>query len=163
MVVSSPSNDSPPPASILKSSSSTPSLPAMVTGAGPGASNQMAIQEGVNNARVSIPAVTLDDSALVASAHAPQHCTVIPSYPYNVSSTPYFPGSSSDRSERVFEQHAPDDSNVQTRLPSIAVDYLSHDWKEDDVWASWKAMTKHKSELANGVRLETISPETLNW
>jgi len=128
--------------------------------------------------RVSIPAVTLDDSALVASAHAPHHCTVIPSYPYNVSSTPYFPGSSSDRSERVFEQHAPDDSNVQTRLPSIAVDYLSHDWKEDDVWASWKAMTKHKSELANGVRLEnaswrtwakkrgklkTISPETLNW
>jgi hypothetical protein len=46
------------------------------------------------------------------------------------------------------------------------------------VWTSWKAMTKHKSEIANGVRLEnaswrtwakqrsqlkTISPETLNW
>lgn len=72
----------------------------------------------------------------------------------------------------------PDDSGITTRLPSICVDYLSHDWAEDDVWTSWKAMTKHKSEIANGVRLEnaswrtwakqrgnlkTISPETLNW
>ena len=72
----------------------------------------------------------------------------------------------------------PDDSGITTRLPSICVDYLSHDWAEDDVWTSWKAMTRHKSEIANGVRLEnaswrtwakqrgklkTISPETLNW
>jgi hypothetical protein len=72
----------------------------------------------------------------------------------------------------------PDDSGITTRLPSICVDYLSHDWAEDDVWTSWKAMTKHKTEIANGVRLEnaswrtwakqrgnlkTISPETLNW
>ena len=92
--------------------------------------------------------------------------------------SPFIPGSSSTRSESYFEQHVPDDSNVQTRLPAICVDYLSHDWTEDDVWTSWKAMTKHKSEIANGVRLEnaswrtwakqrgklkTISPETLNW
>ncbi|KAL8283871.1 hypothetical protein RQP46_005303 [Phenoliferia psychrophenolica] len=72
----------------------------------------------------------------------------------------------------------PDDLGITTRLPSICVDYLSHDWAEDDVWTSWKAMTRHKSEIANGVRLEnaswrtwakqrgnlkTISPETLNW
>lgn len=124
------------------------------------------------------------------------HSVVVPAYPYNVSSgswepsvylassltvvavSPFIPGSSSTRSESYFEQHVPDDSNVQTRLPSICVDYLSHDWQEDDVWTSWKAMTKHKSEIANGVRLEnaswrtwakqrgklkTISPETLNW
>lgn len=104
--------------------------------------------------------------------------TVVPAYPYNVSMSPFIPGSSSSKQDSYFEQHVPDDSNVQTRLPSICVDYLSHDWQEDDVWTSWKAMTKHKSEIANGVRLEnaswrtwakqrgrlkTISPETLNW
>lgn len=92
--------------------------------------------------------------------------------------SPFIPGVTSSRQDSYFEQHVPDDSNVQTRLPSICVDYLSHDWQEDDVWTSWKAMTKHKSEIANGVRLEnaswrtwakqrgklkTISPETLNW
>lgn len=117
-------------------------------------------------------------AAAASSAQHPHHAPLIPSYPYNLSmSSPFIPGCSSS-DPRLFEQHAPDDSSVQTRLPSIAVDYLSHDWKEDDVWASWKAMTKHKSELANGVRLEnaswrtwakqrgklkTISPETLNW
>ena len=74
--------------------------------------------------------------------------------------------------------HNPDDADVQTRLPSICVDYLSHDWAEEDVWASWRSMTRKKNEIANGVRLEnaswrtwwkqrnklkTISPETLNW
>lgn len=44
----------------------------------------------------------------------------------------------------------PDDSGITTRLPSICVDYLSHDWAEEDTWASWKAMTRHKSEIANG-------------
>ena len=60
----------------------------------------------------------------------------------------------------------------------MQVDYLSHEWQEEDVWASWRATTKHKASMANGVRLEnaswrtwnkqrnnlkTISPETLNW
>ena len=93
----------------------------------------------------------------------------------------FIPGSTASLSG-YFATHQgermPDDSDVQTRLPSICVDYLSHDWAEDDVWTSWKAMTKHKAEIANGVRLEnaswrtwakqrsnlpTISPETLNW
>ncbi|CUA70701.1 putative protein C227,15 [Schizosaccharomyces pombe 972h-] [Rhizoctonia solani] len=49
---------------------------------------------------------------------------------------------------------------------------------EEDVWKSWRNMTRHKHEIANGVRLEnaswrtwwkqrnklrTVSPETLNW
>ena len=94
------------------------------------------------------------------------HSQIVPSYPYNVSQIPQHNGP------------APDDLGITTRLPSICVDYLSHDWAEDDVWTSWKAMTRHKSEIANGVRLEnaswrtwakqrgnlkTISPETLNW
>ncbi|KAK4685550.1 hypothetical protein P7C73_g4597, partial [Tremellales sp. Uapishka_1] len=73
---------------------------------------------------------------------------------------------------------APSAEDIQDRLPSICVDYLSHNWNEEDVWASWRSMTRHKNEIANGTRLEnaswrtwqkqrnklkTISPETLNW
>lgn len=99
--------------------------------------------------------------------------TVVPQYPYNVSMPP-FAGALLPYERAPM----PDDNDVQTRLPSICVDYLSHNWDESDVWTSWKAMTRHKHEMANGVRLEnaswrtwakqrsnlkTISPETLNW
>ncbi|EGG12251.1 uncharacterized protein MELLADRAFT_59235 [Melampsora larici-populina 98AG31] len=98
--------------------------------------------------------------------------TVVPQYPYNVSMPP-FAGALLPYERAPM----PDDNDVQTRLPSICVDYLSHNWDEKDVWTSWKAMTRHKHEMANGVRLEnaswrtwakqrsnlkTISPETLN-
>ena len=71
----------------------------------------------------------------------------------------------------------PDDSSVTT-LPTGQVDYLSHQWREEDVWSSWRNMTRQKNAIANGTRLEnaswrtwwkqrnklkTISPETLNW
>ncbi|KAF7430960.1 hypothetical protein PC9H_006675 [Pleurotus ostreatus] len=70
----------------------------------------------------------------------------------------------------------PDDSSLST-LPTAQVDYLSHEWQEEDVWKSWRNMTKQKKEIANGVRLEnaswrtwwkqrnklkTVTPETLN-
>lgn len=102
------------------------------------------------------------------SSNHSSHSSVVPAYPYNVAMAPSSFGGGP----------VPDDSEITTRLPSICVDYLSHDWAEDDVWTSWKAMTRHKSEIANGVRLEnaswrtwakqrgklkTISPETLNW
>ncbi|KAH9462606.1 hypothetical protein H4Q26_012233 [Puccinia striiformis f. sp. tritici PST-130] len=100
-------------------------------------------------------------------------CTLVPQYPYNVS-MPSFAGVLLPYERSPM----PDDNDVQTRLPSRCVDYLSHNWDESDVWTSWKAMTRHKNEMANGVRLEnaswrtwakqrsnlkTISPETLNW
>ncbi|KZP19381.1 hypothetical protein FIBSPDRAFT_689902, partial [Athelia psychrophila] len=71
----------------------------------------------------------------------------------------------------------PDDSSVTT-LPRGQVDYLSHDWTEEDVWRSWRNMTRQKNEITNGMRLEnaswrtwwkqrnnlkTVMPETLNW
>ena len=71
----------------------------------------------------------------------------------------------------------PDDSYVNDQ-PRGQVDYLSHEWQEEDVWKSWRNMTRQKNEIANGPRLEnaswrtwwkqrnklkTISPETLNW
>jgi len=71
----------------------------------------------------------------------------------------------------------PDDSSLTT-APRAQVDYLSHDWEEEDVWRSWRNMTRQKNAIANGARLEnaswrtwwkqrnnlgTVSPETLNW
>ena len=71
----------------------------------------------------------------------------------------------------------PDDSTLSD-LPHGQVDYLSHNWREEDVWRSWRNMTRLKNEIANGVRLEnaswrtwwkqrnglkTVTPETLNW
>ena len=71
----------------------------------------------------------------------------------------------------------PDDLSIIT-LPRGQVDYLSHNWQEEDVWRSWRNMTKQKNEIANGMRLEnaswrtwwkqrnklkTVTPETLNW
>ncbi|RUS31910.1 hypothetical protein BC938DRAFT_476779 [Jimgerdemannia flammicorona] len=60
----------------------------------------------------------------------------------------------------------------------ICVDYLSYNFDEMDLAASWKVMTKQKKDIVNGIRLEnaswrtwwkkknglkTISPEMLNW
>ena len=83
-----------------------------------------------------------------------------------------------------------EDSESQSRLPPVAddsslkdepsrqVDYLSHDWREEDIWASWKHITSKRKELGESSRLEnaswrqwakqknrlsTVSPETLNW
>lgn len=85
-----------------------------------------------------------------------------------VASTPESP----DRVPKGF-----DDIAVQ-QAPTYHVDYLSHNWREEDIWASWKYVTTNRSEYANAARLEnaswrtwmksknklrTISPETLNW
>ncbi|GAA5943435.1 GATA-like domain-containing protein [Sporobolomyces koalae] len=120
-------------------------------------SSQSSSSSAANDSQPSTP----------TSTHS-AHSNVVPAYPYNVAMAPSSFGGGP----------VPDDSEITTRLPSICVDYLSHDWAEDDVWTSWKAMTRHKSEIANGVRLEnaswrtwakqrgklkTISPETLNW
>ncbi|KAI3328887.1 hypothetical protein HD806DRAFT_519256 [Xylariaceae sp. AK1471] len=73
--------------------------------------------------------------------------------------------------------HAEDDTAVKHR-PTQHVDYLSHDWREEDIWSSWRYITSKRGEFANAPRLEnaswrtwmkakyrlkTVSPETLNW
>ena len=70
-----------------------------------------------------------------------------------------------------------DDHAIEVE-PTRHVDYLSHEWKEEDIWRSWSYVVHRRGHLANGVRLEnaswrswvkaknqlkTISPETLNW
>ncbi|KAJ9500764.1 protein phosphatase regulator [Exophiala xenobiotica] len=73
--------------------------------------------------------------------------------------------------------HTRDDHAVKPE-PTRHVDYLSHEWKEEDIWLSWSYVSHRRTSLANGTRLEnaswrswmkaknrlkTISPETLNW
>ncbi|KAG6135120.1 hypothetical protein E4U35_004340 [Claviceps purpurea] len=74
-------------------------------------------------------------------------------------------------------EHAEDDTAITNR-PSQQVDYLSHNWKEEDIWSSWRYIVSKRGEQANSARLEnaswrtwmkargnlkTISPEQLNW
>ena len=70
-----------------------------------------------------------------------------------------------------------DDTAIRIE-PSRHVDYLSHDWKEEDIWASWRHIVAKRKSYVNSARLEnaswrswtkskyrlkTVSPETLNW
>lgn len=74
-------------------------------------------------------------------------------------------------------EHAEDDTAVR-KQPSRHVDYLSHNWKEEDIWLSWKHVVSKRKVYNNSARLEnaswrtwaksrnklrTVSPETLNW
>lgn len=62
--------------------------------------------------------------------------------------------------------------------PTRQVDYLSHDWREEDIWSSWKHIVSRRKVYGQRSRLEnaswrtwakqkhklkTVSPETLNW
>ncbi|BFZ53712.1 protein phosphatase regulator [Savitreella phatthalungensis] len=86
------------------------------------------------------------------------------------------PGSGSPRSFSPTPGPA-DDSSIRAD-PDQHVDYLSHEWQENDIWSSWRHVTKQKAFLQSGARLEnaswrtwakarnnlkTVSPETLNW
>ena len=70
-----------------------------------------------------------------------------------------------------------DDTNLRPE-PSQHVDYLSHDWKEEDIWSSWWHIVKHRSVYREHSRLEnaswrqwtksqfglrTVTPDSLNW
>ncbi len=72
---------------------------------------------------------------------------------------------------------AADDSSVEEE-PSRNVDYLSHEWIEEDIWTSWRYVVFHREKYENSVRLEnaswrtwtklkhnlgTISPDALDW
>lgn len=74
-------------------------------------------------------------------------------------------------------EHAEDDTAIRTQ-PSRHVDYLSHNWREEDIWSSWKHIVATKGQYSNSARLEnaswrtwmkaknklrTVSPETLDW
>ncbi|KAF8248623.1 hypothetical protein K440DRAFT_599902 [Wilcoxina mikolae CBS 423.85] len=77
----------------------------------------------------------------------------------------------------VFLGKATDDTFLR-REPSRHVDYLSHDWQEEDIWASWRYMVGNRKVHSNASRLEnaswrtwaqkmnhlrTVSADKLNW
>ncbi|KAJ5458926.1 hypothetical protein N7530_010870 [Penicillium desertorum] len=114
---------------------------------------------------------------------SPENELVLPSYD---TESLYSPNEPEDVSDASTESHPPswtlqapsaDDSLIEDE-PSRHVDYLSHDWKEEDIWSSWRYVTSRRNDYSNGVRLEnaswrtwakakhnlkTISPESLNW
>lgn len=70
------------------------------------------------------------------------------------------------------------DDTAIADTPTRHVDYLSHNWKEEDIWASWRHIVSRRNDYTNSRRLEnaswrtwakakhhlkTISPEALNW
>lgn len=72
---------------------------------------------------------------------------------------------------------AEDDTAIR-QVPSRHVDYLSHEWREEDIWSSWRHIVSkrrlygERSRLENASwrtwakqknRLRTIPPDTLNW
>lgn len=76
-----------------------------------------------------------------------------------------------------FCERAEDDIAIKAQ-PSRHVDYLSHNWREEDIWSSWKHIVSRRGDYSNSARLEnaswrtwmkaknnlsTVSPETLNW
>ncbi|KAB5539212.1 hypothetical protein GE09DRAFT_1205878 [Coniochaeta sp. 2T2.1] len=63
-------------------------------------------------------------------------------------------------------------------LPLRHVDYLSYNWREEEIWESWRLIVSTRYEYSNAARLEnaswrtwmnsknrlkTVSPETINW
>ena len=71
-----------------------------------------------------------------------------------------------------------EDDTAVRKEPSHHVDYLSHEWREEDIWSSWRHIVEHRniygerSRLENAswrtwtksqFKLKTVSPETLNW
>ncbi|RAL01472.1 protein phosphatase regulator REG1 [Aspergillus ibericus CBS 121593] len=79
--------------------------------------------------------------------------------------------------QRFTQAPAADDSTIEDE-PSRHVDYLSHEWRQEDIWASWRYVVARRNVYDNGVRLEnaswrtwaklklnlgTVSPEALNW
>jgi hypothetical protein len=70
------------------------------------------------------------------------------------------------------------DDTALLREPTRHVDYLSHDWCEEDIWRSWRHIVSHRQKFESHQRLEnaswrtwaksrnrlrTVSPEKLNW
>lgn len=99
---------------------------------------------------------------------------------HSYSASPNEPDNSTSTSRpgspELFER-AEDDIAIKVQ-PSRHVDYLSHNWREEDIWSSWKHIVSRRGDYANAARLEnaswrtwmksknklsTVSPETLNW
>lgn len=119
-----------------------------------------------------------DDAGYYEDIEPPQSTplsTPKPTTPSSVSTSTMTSVSRPDSSGPIVV--AEDDTAVRNE-PSRHVDYLSHDWKEEDIWYSWRHIVSKRKVYGNSARLEnaswrtwtksmyrlkTVSPETLNW
>lgn len=84
----------------------------------------------------------------------------------------------SGSNERVSPCLKPADDTAAHEEPTRQVDYLSHEWEEEDICVSWRHIVSNrktygdKSRLENAswrtwtkskYRLKTVQPERLNW
>lgn len=82
------------------------------------------------------------------------------------------------RTKAVYEISSTEDDTAARREPTAHVDYLSHSWAEEDIWASWRYIISKRKVFGNSIRLEnavwrswtkskyqftTIAPGQLNW
>ncbi len=119
-----------------------------------------------------VPTTDETPTAVDASATTTTTTTTTTIPPY-ASSNPQ----SSAQDAQAFVPAAEDDIAVCDQ-PSRHVDYLSHDWAEEDVWASWRHIISRRRLYNNGARLEnaswrswskirsrlrTVSATQLNW
>ncbi|KAI9776587.1 MAG: hypothetical protein M1839_009491 [Geoglossum umbratile] len=97
---------------------------------------------------------------------------------YTVSPTSNTTSTNASRPGTPDPSIAAEDDTAVRHEPSRHVDYLSHDWKEEDIWSSWRHIVSKRKVYGNSARLEnaswrtwakakyrlkTVSPETLNW
>lgn len=86
--------------------------------------------------------------------------------------------STTELSSQTSDKPSSVDDTAVGAQPTRHVDYLSHAWREEDIWSSWKHIVSNREEINNAARLEnaswrtwikaknklqTVSPETLNW
>jgi hypothetical protein len=100
--------------------------------------------------------------------------------------SPLHSPSSSEASSPTLNTAAPifsflfkaEDDSAARPLPSLQVDYLSHEWREEDIWSSWRHVVSQRKTYGEVSRLEnaswrtwakhknnlrTIAPQKLNW
>jgi hypothetical protein len=101
-------------------------------------------------------------------------------------SSPLHSPSSSEQSSPTLNTATPvfsflfkaEDDTAARPVPSLQVDYLSHEWREEDIWSSWRHVVSQRKTYGEVSRLEnaswrtwakhknnlrTIAPQKLNW
>lgn len=122
-----------------------------------------------------------DDDIPFPSFDPPGVYTTEEPIPGNLSSIdeePLVPPVNSPRDDAPELPSVVNDDQALEPEPTRHVDYLAHEWKEEDIWSSWRYIVARRKAIPNSVRLEnaswrtwmkaknnlkTVSPEKLNW
>lgn len=140
----------------------------------PGSGHSSSTSTSLSYSTLFIPAITEDKDEIHFPSYDDQghfnECVEKPSIQITASSEQEIISAS-------LNEHFEDDIAVRIQ-PFMAVDYLSHDWLEEDIWSSWKHLRSNKNLYPNSERLEnacwrtwekrrrnlrTIQPEKLKW